>query len=272
MKLRHLLLPLLLAGGPAAAAAGSDKQPVDYVDLFIGTSNSRWMLGPYAQAPFGMVQLGPDNQGDVWMGGYEYSIHNVSGFSHLHAWTMGGLMIMPTTADLAIGNPSTDSPYRGANAGYHSRILKESETASPGYYSVYLYDHAVRAELTATTRCGVHRYTFPERNESRILIDLLFPTEWDYGFRVRDARIARVSDTELEGYADCQSVRGAGGTNTGCTSSSASVVPSDGSTAGTRGASRRTSAKSQGRATREPTPSSPRLKANASRYARGSRW
>lgn len=163
------------------------------------------MLGPYAQAPFGMVQLGPDNQGDVWMGGYEYSIHNVSGFSHLHAWTMGGLMIMPTTADLAIGNPSTDSPYRGANAGYHSRILKESETASPGYYSVYLYDHAVRAELTATTRCGVHRYTFPERNESRILIDLLFPTEWDYGFRVRDARIARVSDTELEGYADCQS-------------------------------------------------------------------
>lgn len=205
MKLRHLLLPLLLTGGPAAAAAGSDKQPVDYVDLFIGTSNSRWMLGPYAQAPFGMVQLGPDNQGDVWMGGYEYSIHNVSGFSHLHAWTMGGLMIMPTTADLAIGNPSTDSPYRGANAGYHSRILKESETASPGYYSVYLYDHAVRAELTATTRCGVHRYTFPERNESRILIDLLFPTEWDYGFRVRDARIARVSDTELEGYADCQS-------------------------------------------------------------------
>lgn len=78
MKLRHLLLPLLLAGGPAAAAAGSNKQPVDYVDLFIGTSNSRWMLGPYAQAPFGMVQLGPNNQGDVWMGGYEYSIHTTS--------------------------------------------------------------------------------------------------------------------------------------------------------------------------------------------------
>ena len=65
----------------------------------------RWMLGPYAQEPFGMVQLGPDNQGNVWMGGYEYAINSVSGFSHLHAWTMGGLMIMPTTADLALTNP-----------------------------------------------------------------------------------------------------------------------------------------------------------------------
>ena len=145
MKLRHLVLSVLL--GCAAAANALAKQPVDYVDMFIGTSNSRWMLGPYAQLPFGMVQLGPDNQGDVWMGGYEYSIHNVSGFSHLHAWTMGGLTVMPSTGDLTVVNPSADSPYRGANAGYHSRILKQTETASPGYYSVFLYDAGVRAEL-----------------------------------------------------------------------------------------------------------------------------
>ena len=181
------------------------KEPVDYVDMFIGTSNSRWMLGPYAQEPFGMIQLGPDNQGNVWMGGYEYAINSVSGFSHIHAWTMGGLMIMPTTADLALGNPSVDSPYKGANAGYHSRIMKDTEIASPGYYSVFLYDHEVKAELSATTRCGIHRYTFPKRKESRILIDLLFPTEWDYGFSVKDAVISKVSNTELEGYADCQS-------------------------------------------------------------------
>lgn len=182
-----------------------DKDPVDYVDMFIGTSNSRWMLGPYAQEPFGMIQLGPDNQGNVWMGGYEYAINSVSGFSHIHAWTMGGLMLMPTTADLALGNPSVDSPYKGANAGYHSRIFKETEVASPGYYSVFLYDHEVKAELSATTRCGIHRYTFPKRKESRVLVDLLFPTEWNYGFNVRDARITKVSNTELEGYADCQS-------------------------------------------------------------------
>ncbi|MDR2955758.1 MAG: GH92 family glycosyl hydrolase [Prevotella sp.] len=181
------------------------QKPVDYVDMFIGTSNSRWMLGPYAQEPFGMIQLGPDNQGNVWMGGYEYAINSISGFSHIHAWTMGGLMLMPTTADLALGNPSVDSPYKGANAGYHSRIMKDTEVASPGYYSVFLYDHEVKVELSATTRCGIHRYTFPKRKESRVLVDLLFPTEWDYGFKVKDAKITKVSNTELEGYADCQS-------------------------------------------------------------------
>ena len=184
MKLRHIIATLLLLAiaAPSVSIAKEKKSPVDYVDMFIGTSNSRWMLGPYAQEPFGMVQLGPDNQGNVWMGGYEYAIGSISGFSHIHAWTMGGLMIMPTTADLALQNNSVDSPYKGANSGYHSRIVKESEKASPGYYSAYLYDHEVLAELTATTRCGVHRYTFPERRESRVLIDLLFPTEWDYGW------------------------------------------------------------------------------------------
>lgn len=183
----------------------AQQRPTDYVDCFIGTSNSRWMLGPYAQLPFGMVQVGPDNQGDRWMGGYEYAINSVSGFSHLHAWTMGGLMMMPATADLALVNPSPDAPYKGANAGYHSRILKETEKARPGYYAVELYDHKVKVELTATTRCGFHRYVFPKCKSSRILIDLLFPTEWDYGFKVLDAQITKVSTTELEGYADCRS-------------------------------------------------------------------
>lgn len=189
----------------AIGSTFAQKTPVDYVDCFIGTSNSRWMLGPYAQRPFGMVQLGPDNQGNKWMGGYEYAINSISGFSHLHAWTMGGLTIMPATADLSTENPGPDSPYLGANAGYHSRIMKNTEKASPGYYEAELYDHQVKAEITTTTRCGFQRYTFPECQESRILIDLLFPTEWDYGFKVNDARITKLSDTELEGYADCQS-------------------------------------------------------------------
>ena len=183
----------------------AEKKPVDYVDCFIGTSNSRWMLGPYAQRPMGMVQLGPDNQGNRWMGGYEYAINSVSGFSHIHAWTMGGLMIMPTTADLELGNPGPDAPYKGANAGYHSRIMKDTEKAFPGYYEVKLYDHDVKAEITTTTRCGFQRYTFPECKESRVLIDLLFPTEWDYGFKVEDAKISKVSNSEVEGYAVCRS-------------------------------------------------------------------
>lgn len=202
MKAKQTIILLLSTLFSLTAIA---KEPADYVDMFIGTSNSRWMLGPYAQRPFGMVQLGPDNQGNVWMGGYEWSISNISGFSHIHAWTMGGVMIMPSTTDLATGNPSTDSPYQGANAGYHSRILKETETARPGYYSTFLYDSRTLAEMTATTRCGIHRYTFPECETARILVDLQFPTEWDYGFTVKKAEITSINRSEVEGYAECQS-------------------------------------------------------------------
>jgi predicted alpha-1,2-mannosidase len=183
----------------AAASSRAEREPVDYVDPLIGTSNSRWMLGPYAGVPFGMVQLGPDNQGPGWMSGYEYSIANVTGFSHIHAWTMGGLLLMPSTLDLTVRDGAVDKPYRGANAGYHSRILKETETATPGYYAVHLYDPDVRAEMTATTRSGFLRFTYPETKDARLLVDLEFPSE--YGFRVREGRIRKVSDTELEGFA-----------------------------------------------------------------------
>ncbi|MEN7550780.1 GH92 family glycosyl hydrolase [Rapidithrix thailandica] len=203
MKFKFTLLCILAFASYHNSLGQNPRKPVDYVDVFIGTSNSRWMLGPHATMPFGMIQLGPDNQGNVWMGGYEYAINSISGFSHLHAWTMGGLRMMPTTADLVLEDKSVDSPYKGANAGYHSRILKETEKAFPGYYSVHLYDHEVTAEMTATTRCGFQKYTFPKKKESRILVDLLFPTEWDYGFKVNDATITKVSDTEIEGYARC---------------------------------------------------------------------
>lgn len=157
------------------------------------------MLGPYATVPFGMVQLGPDNQTDGWMSGYEYSIANITGFSHIHAWTMGGLMLMPSTLDLVTEEGAADKPYRGADAGYHSRILKETEEAAPGYYAVDLYDSGVKAEMTATTRCGFLRFTFAEPKEARIMVDLAFPSE--YRFKIREARITRVSDRQLEGYA-----------------------------------------------------------------------
>ncbi|MGQ7871342.1 GH92 family glycosyl hydrolase [Sunxiuqinia sp. sy24] len=203
MQIQKVILCILCLFQSSLLLAQPICSPVDSVDVFIGTSNSRWMLGPYATCPFGMVQLGPDNQGSSqeynWMGGYEYAINSVDGFSHLHAWTMAGLRIMPTTADLVYKNRPTDSPYKGAEAGYHSRILKESEMGSPGYYSVYLYDHEVKAEMAVTERSTIQRYVFPEKKESRILIDLLFPGE--YAWSISDARITRVSDTELEGYA-----------------------------------------------------------------------
>ncbi len=170
-------------------------------DPLTGTSNSRWMLGPYACVPFGMVQLGPDNQSTGWMNGYEYSISNVTGFSHIHAWTMGGLMIMPAAQDLTIKDGAVDSPYRGAQSGYHSRVVKETEKASPGYYSVDLYDAFMKAEMTATTRCGFFRFTAQKDYDYRVLIDLAFPSE--YNFKLDSAMITKVSDTGIEGFAKC---------------------------------------------------------------------
>ena len=165
---------------------GREREIVDYVDCLIGTSTSRWMLYPGPSMPFGMVKLSPDNQGQdpaktLWKAGYEYTIENVMGFSHVHAWTMGGLLTMPTVGPLVID----PGPEHDPDEGYRSRIRHETETAVPGYYAVTLEDTGIRAELTCTTRAGLQRYTFPESREARILIDLLTPTE--YGKEVQDA-------------------------------------------------------------------------------------
>ncbi|MBN2652044.1 MAG: GH92 family glycosyl hydrolase [Spirochaetales bacterium] len=173
-------------------------------DVFIGTSNSRWMLGPYAARPFGMVQVGPDNQDAVWMGGYEYTKSSVRTFSHIHAWTMGGLGIMPTTADPVYTNPSSDAPFLGANAGYHSRIDKDSEIGRPGYYSAYLIDHQTRAEMTATTRTSFFKFSFDTEKQKKILIDLEIPAEGAYQYKVVDSGFKVVSQYEIEGYAKCK--------------------------------------------------------------------
>src|SRR3954466_573571 len=78
------------------------KQPVDYVDPMIGTSNSRWMLFPGVTMPNGMVKLSPDNQGSVWQAGYDYAIGSIHGFTFIHGWTMVGLSTMPANGDLAL--------------------------------------------------------------------------------------------------------------------------------------------------------------------------
>lgn len=182
-------------------SCAEEKAPIDYVDVFIGTSNSRAMLGPYAGVPYGMVQLGPDNQDAHWMGGYEYSINNVKGFTHIHAWMMNGLMVMPAVQDLVTWEGASSSPYRGANAGYHSRILKETEKGEPGYYSVFLYDADCQAELTATNHCGFHRYTFAnDYQDARIMLDLNYSAE--YGTDIREGYFKVISNQEIEGYAD----------------------------------------------------------------------
>jgi predicted alpha-1,2-mannosidase len=181
--------------------AWSQKRPVDYVNTLIGTHNSRWEQFPGPARPFGMVKLSPDNQEQGWKAGYEYTIDNIAGFSHIHDWTMGGVLVMPTIGKLET-QPGTE---RDPDRGYRSRIRHETERGEAGYYSVMLDDHHIQAELTTTARTGFHRYTFPQSDSARILVDLLIPTE--YGYEISWAVISKVSDTEIEGFVYEQSLR-----------------------------------------------------------------
>ena len=196
-------LTFILTFTLAVSMGQEAKKPVDYVDPLMGTTFARWMLFPGVSMPFGMVKLSPDNQRKGWKAGYEYKIHNISGFSHLHSWTMGGLLTMPVTGKLHIV-PGTE---KDPDLGYRSRFSHENETAKPGYYSVFLDDYRINVELTSSTRAGFQRYTFPESETARILIDLQIPTE--YAYEIFEAKITKVTDTEIQGYSVQQSLRGA---------------------------------------------------------------
>ena len=179
----------------------AQEKLVDHVDPLMGSHDSRWIMFPGPTLPFGMVKLSPDNQELGWKAGYEYNLDNLAGFSHIHSWTMAGLMTVPTTGPLKIRPGTEKHPERG----YRSRFSHDNETASPGYYSVFLDDYGVKAELTTTMRTGFQRYTFPENDSARILVDLLTPSE--YGYEIFYTHIRRVSDTEIEGISYQQSLR-----------------------------------------------------------------
>ena len=197
------LFTLILAISYQVSAQEKNKIPVDYIDPLMGTTFARWMLFPGVTMPFGMVKLSPDNQRKGWKAGYEYKINNITGFSHLHSWTMGGLLTMPATGPLKIVPGTETNP----DLGYRSRFSHNNETAKAGYYQVFLEDYNINAELTSTTRAGFQRYTFPKAKDARILIDLKISTE--YSYEIFAARITKVSDTEIEGYSVQQSLRGA---------------------------------------------------------------
>jgi predicted alpha-1,2-mannosidase len=153
--------------------AGND--PADWVDPFIGT-NYFAHLFPGPTVPFGMVQLSPDTdvKGWTYAAGYQWGDNSVMGFSHTHysgvGMVAGGdILVMPTVGRrLQVVPGPRDDP----DAGYRSRFSHDQEKASPGYYSVVLDDYGVKAELTATRRAGMHRYTFPASRDAHILIDL----------------------------------------------------------------------------------------------------
>jgi len=197
MTSKYLVIGLVITFTTGFLKVLNAQNPVDYVNPKIGTAikAKRWMLFPGATTPFGMVALSPDNldRTSWYKGGFDPHLNNIMGFSHIHAWTMAGLLTMPTVGELKV----KPGPMEDPDSGYRSRF--SNDVASAGYYAVTLDDYKVRAEFTATTRTGFHRYTFPKTDQARILFDLKFPSE--YHFDLVSADIKKISDTEIIGYS-----------------------------------------------------------------------
>lgn len=172
--------------------------PSKYVDPQIGSVHGRWFFYTPAALPFGMAKLAPHTNaygsGGSWAPcGYDDRHTSIEGFGHFHEFQIGGLVAMPITGVLQTIPGTLENP----DSGYRSRFDKESEHAEPGYYSVFLKDYGIKAELTATERVGFHRYTFPESNESRIIFDVGHRQGESSG--VTEALIRLSGKAELEG-------------------------------------------------------------------------
>lgn len=169
--LTHALL--LWACNPSERNSVDQEQDViKLVNTFVGTGGHGHTY-PGATAPFGMVQLSPDTRLEGWDGcsGYHYTDSVIYGFSHTHlsgtgVSDYGDVLFMPNTGEVQFDNGNGDP-----SKGYCSAFLKSTESASPGYYGVTLNRNNVRAELTATTRAGMHRYHFSE-DAAHLIVDL----------------------------------------------------------------------------------------------------
>ena len=195
--MRHLAILFTAAVLLGCSATETYTQ---YVDPKIGSGgHGHVFVG--ANVPFGMVQLGPTSipQDWDWCSGYHDSDSTVIGFSHTHLSGTGigdlfDITVMPVTrADLTYARGKENDP----ESGLWSYADRTKEIARPGYYSVPLTRYGVTAELTATNRVGMHRYTFPASDEAGIVIDLMNGGCWD---RPTDTFIEPCADNAVRGY------------------------------------------------------------------------
>lgn len=176
-------------GGAKSSLAPEKGSPVELVNPLVDTHKSRWFYFSPASRPFGMVNLAPNTKlGQPWMSGYLYNDKNIQCFSHIHAWQMSGIPVMPVNGEMIAqkGLAATASPFS-----------HEKEEVHPGYYKVELARYGITAELTSTMRVGFHRYTFPKNENSAITLNtgatLMHPMD--------TSAVRQVSDTEIAGYS-----------------------------------------------------------------------
>lgn len=175
------------------------KEYTGYVNPFIGTGG-HGHTHPGAMLPHGMIQPGPDTRIDGWdsCSGYYYEDSTINGFAHTRlsgtgCADFGGFLLMPTVGEQKVEYLGKESQQRPFASAFSHR----NEYAEPGYYSVFLDTYGVKAELTATERAAMHRYTFPESKESGFILDM------DYNIQQQTNQVMEVeavNDTVLCGY------------------------------------------------------------------------
>ena len=175
------------------------KEYTGYVNPFIGTGG-HGHTHPGAMLPHGMIQPGPDTRIDGWdsCSGYYYEDSTINGFAHTRlsgtgCADFGDFLLRPTVGEQKVEYLGKESQQRPFASAFSHR----NEYAEPGYYSVFLDTYGVKAELTATERAAMHRYTFPESKESGFILDM------DYNIQQQTNQVMEVeavNDTVLCGY------------------------------------------------------------------------
>jgi predicted alpha-1,2-mannosidase len=219
MKKKLLLLTLVLGTITVNAQSVKNENLIQYVKPIIGTQRMGHTY-PGATVPFGMVQLSPETDTasyvldgkynpDVYKycAGYQYDDKTIVGFSHTHFSgtghsDLGDILIMPTTGKLQLNPGTADKPL----SGYRSAFSHQNEVSEANYYKVKLDDHNITAELTTTTRVGVHQYTFPKADDAHIIVDMTanlynYPGKnvWTYIRVINDSTV--VGFRETSGWA-----------------------------------------------------------------------
>jgi predicted alpha-1,2-mannosidase len=178
----------------------SERQNLtQYVDPYIGTGgHGHVFMG--ANVPFGLVQLGPTGvlQTWDWTSGYHISDSIVIGFSHTHLSGTGigdlsDISLMPVTGKVTLNRGTPENP----TSGLGSYFTRSTEKVKPGYYAVHLDRYGIDVELTATSRTGFHKYTFPKTDDACVIVDLENGTCWD---RPVEGYIVQENDTVVSGY------------------------------------------------------------------------
>lgn len=183
-----------------------------FANPLIGTQKMGHVY-PGATVPFGAVQLSPDTDTipfavngkynpDVYKycAGYQYDDNTIVGFSHTHFSgtghsDLGDFLIMPTVGKLQL-NPGTAA---NPKSGYRSRFSHSTEIAQPGYYEVLLEEDNILAEMTTTTRVGIHQYTFPKTDSANIILDLMHGI-YNYDDKTVWAFVRIENDSTVTGY------------------------------------------------------------------------